>query len=75
MCNGFLFFFSVPPTITLTGPQVSPNGGELLSLICTVIDSFPGLSITWLKGNNSLVSSGRIKISTCTPAQNPITLL
>ena len=74
--NWFLFFFfSVPPTVSLTGPQIPPNEGELLTLICTVTNSFPGLSISWLKDNEPLASGRRVEISTATPVQNPTTLL
>ena len=66
---------AVPPIVTLTGPQVPPNEENSLSLNCTVIDSFPGLSIAWLKDSNTLVSSGGVEISTNTPVQNPTTLL
>ena len=66
---------AVPPIVTLTGPQVPPNEENPLSLNCTVTDSFPGLSIAWLKDSNTLVSSGGVEISTGTPVQNPSTLL
>ena len=66
---------AVPPIVTLTGPQVPPNEENSLSLNCTVTDSFPGLSIAWLKDSNTLVSSGGVEISTGTPVQNPSTLL
>ena len=70
-----MFFLPVPPTVNLTGPQASPNGGESLSLICTATDSFPGLSVSWLKNNEPLASDRRVKISTGIPVQNPTTLL
>ena len=66
---------SVPPTITLTGPQIPPNEGESLSLICTATDSFPGLSISWFKDNEPLASGRRVEISTGSPVQNLTTLL
>ena len=74
--NTSLSLSPVHPTITITPPSTSSiNEGNSFSLACTVANSFPGLSITWLKDNELLVSSGGVEISTNGPIQNPTTLL
>ena len=65
----------VPPTVALTGLQSAFIEGDQLSLNCAVMDSFPGLTVTWLKDNELLVSSGGVEINTGAPVQNPTTLL
>ena len=74
--NASLSISPVRPTITITGPSISSIiEGNSFSLGCTVENSFPGLSITWLKDNELLVSSGGVEINTSAPIQNLTTLL